>query len=352
VVALEVADAAEHRVVRAPGAADEVQQREGDRDADAPEHSQDRDAEERRHRQHELRAPPSAQAPRAGDVDEAQDGDDHDRCQTRGRHVVDEPGADDEEDEQDGRAGEPRELAAGADVLGDRGARAARGEREPLEQAGRDVRDAQDSQLLVLVDVLAQAGGVAAREDARVGERDEGDPDRGGHEGLEVVERHRRHVEAGQARGDVADDGQVVGEAQDGDQRGPRDDRDEDAGDLRRDLPQAEDQHERPRAEGERRRVCLVEPRDEVADRRDEALAVDREPEQLRQLIDDDGHGDAHQVAEAHGRRQQLGHEAEARQTTGEHDRPHEEGEHPGERDPLRLVARGRQRDDRRSDER
>ena len=64
VVALEVVDPAEHRVVRAPGPADEVQQRESDRDPDAPEHAEHGDAGERHHRQRELRASPVAQPPR------------------------------------------------------------------------------------------------------------------------------------------------------------------------------------------------------------------------------------------------------------------------------------------------
>ena len=81
---------------------------------------------------------------------------------------------------QDAGAGEAGELAASADVLGDRRARAAGGDREALEEAGREVRDAEDRELLVLVDLLAQPPGVAARQDARVGERDERDADRRG----------------------------------------------------------------------------------------------------------------------------------------------------------------------------
>ena len=74
------------------------------------------------------------------------------------RQVVHEAGAEDQQQREDGGAGEPGELAAGADVLGDRGARAARGDGEALEEPGRDVRDAEDRELLVLVDLLAGAG--------------------------------------------------------------------------------------------------------------------------------------------------------------------------------------------------
>ena len=281
VVALEVVDPAEHRIVRAPGPADEVQQRESDRDPDAPEHAENGDAGERHHRQRELRASPVAQAPRAHDVDQAQDRDDHDGRERRLRQVVHETGSKHQEQRQDAGADEPGDLAASADVLGDGGARAARGDREPLEEPGRDVRDAEDRELLVLVDLLAKPARVAARQDARVGERDEGDPDRRGEQRLEILERHIGHAETRQAGGDVADDGHLIGETQHRDHCRRADDRDEDTRHLRRDPTQAEDQRERRDADRERGRVGLVESRDEVAHSPQQALRVDREPEKL-----------------------------------------------------------------------
>ena len=240
----------------------------------------------------------------------------------------------------------------GADVLGDGGARAARRDREPLEEPGRDVRGAEDRQLLVLVDLLAEPAGVAARQDAGVGERDERDPDRRGDQGLEVVEGHVRHAEGRQARGNLADDGHLIREAEQGHHRRRADHGHEHAGELRRDPPENDDRPERCDAERKRSRVCLVEPGDELAQSRDEALRADREPEQLGQLRDDHGDRDAHQVAEADGHRQQLGHEAEPRHPAGEHDRPDEDRQQTGERDPCRLVAARGERDDRRGHKR
>ena len=91
---------------------------------------------------------------------------------------------------------------------------------------------------------------------------------RRGSSALSVVERDVGQAERGQPGGDGADDRELVGEAEHGDQRGRADDGDQARpGSLRRDLPQAEDQRERADAEGERRRVGLVEPRDELAHR-------------------------------------------------------------------------------------
>ena len=115
---------------------------------------------------------------------------------------------------------------------------------------------------------------------------------------------------------------------------------------------QGEHQHERPGAEREGGRVRLVEAGDEVDRAAREALGVDREAEELGQLLDDDRRGDAHEVAESDRQRQQLGDEAEARQPAGEHDRADEDGEHSGEGDPLGRVAGRGQRDDRGGDER
>ena len=67
--------------------------------------------------------------------------------------------------------------------------------------------------------------GVAARQDARVGERDERDPDRRGDERLEVLERDVGHAERGQAARDAADHRNLVGEAEHGDHRRRADDR-------------------------------------------------------------------------------------------------------------------------------
>ena len=259
--------------MRAPCAPDEVQQREGDRDPDAPEHAEHRDAGERDHREPELRAPPAPQPQRAPRTSM------NPRTATMtiaasvaiGRSCTS-PVPKISRTARTRGADEPGDLAAGADVLGDRGARAAGREREPLEEPGRDVRHAEHRELLVLVDLLAEPPGVAARQDARVGERDERDPDRRGDERLEVLERDVGHAERGQAAGDRADHRDLVGEAERADERRRADDRDEDAGHPRRDAPQAEDQRERADADRERRRVRLVEPRDEVAHRRDEAL--------------------------------------------------------------------------------
>ena len=131
VVALEVLDAAEHGIVRAPGAADEVEQAQGDRDPDAPQHAEHGDAGERGHRQRELGPPPVVQAPRGAQVEQAEHGDDDDGGQRAERHVVDEAGAGEQQHAEGNRAGEAGELAAGAHVLHDGGARAAGGDGKP-----------------------------------------------------------------------------------------------------------------------------------------------------------------------------------------------------------------------------
>ena len=79
-----------------------------------------------------------------------------------------------------------------------------------LEEPGRDVRDAEDRELLVLVNLLAQPTWVATRQDARVGERNEGDADRRGNERLEVLKRDVGHAE-GVGIWDGADHSDLIG---------------------------------------------------------------------------------------------------------------------------------------------
>ena len=104
-------------------------------------------------------------------------------------------------------------------------------------------------------------------------------------------------------------------------------------------------------AERQRGRVGLVQAADEPAHRADEVLGVDGEAEQLGELGDDHRQGDPGQVADADGHREQLGDEPEPGQAAGQHDRSDDQGEQPGERDPLIGVGAG-ERDDRGGDQR
>ena len=131
VVALELVDPGEYRVVRAPRAADEVQQRQCDRDADPPKHAEHGNARERDHRQRELRAAPAIQAAGRPDVDETGNRDDHDGRKCRLREVVHEAGPDDQQQRQQAGADEPGDLTACTNVLGDSRARAAGREGNP-----------------------------------------------------------------------------------------------------------------------------------------------------------------------------------------------------------------------------
>ena len=97
VVALEVLDAAEHGVVRVPGAADEVEQAQRDRDPDTPQHAEHGDAGERSEAERELGPPPGVQAAGGAHIEQAEHGDDDHGGQGAERHVVDEAGAGDQQ---------------------------------------------------------------------------------------------------------------------------------------------------------------------------------------------------------------------------------------------------------------
>src|SRR5918994_1932439 len=82
------------------------------------------------------------------------------------------------------------QLRLGAGGFGDRGSRGAAADRESLEEAGGDIGRAERDQLLVRVDPVAASDREGPRKHAGVGEGDQGDPNRPGYEGREVVGRH------------------------------------------------------------------------------------------------------------------------------------------------------------------
>src|ERR671912_250258 len=81
------------------------------------------------------------------------------------------------------------QLRLGAGGFGDRGSRGAAADRESLEEAGGDIGRAERDQLLVRVDPVAASDREGPRKHAGVGEGDQGDPNRPGYEGREVVGR-------------------------------------------------------------------------------------------------------------------------------------------------------------------
>ena len=88
VLARQARDAAERRLVRPPGAAEDVEDRQRDRDRDALQHAEQRDAEERGDREQELGAALAPEPHRARDVGERQRRGDHDGRERRLREVA------------------------------------------------------------------------------------------------------------------------------------------------------------------------------------------------------------------------------------------------------------------------
>ena len=80
---------------------------------------------------------------------------------------------------------------------------------------------------------------------------------------------------------------------------------------------------------------------DELAHLLDEAVGVGREPEELRQLPDDDDDRQAVHVADLDLAREQVGDEAELADTEPDLDEADEDGEHAGQRDGGGRVVAG-----------
>ena len=285
VVALQPAHPTEHRVVGAPRSAHEVEQRDGDRDADPREHAEDGNPGEANHRQLELGASREPESLNRVEVDQPENSGDDDRSQRREGQVLEEA-CGEEQDERKGEGGDKaRELCSRAGGLGNGRPGRARRDREALEQSGRRVRRSHRQKLVVLVDALTEPSGVAAREHARVRERDEGDTDRRKSELAEIRDVDVGEGDAGQPRRKDADDGNAaLGQVERTDDQRSADHRHEYTGNPRRKTPARQDQSEAAEADHERDPVRIIEARDEVADRGHEARRIAGEAEQLGEL--------------------------------------------------------------------
>ena len=134
---------------------------------------------------------------------------------------------------------------------------------------------------------------------------------------------------------------------------GRADHRDQHGGDRPCDAREQEQHCQRAEPDHERRRVALVETREERLDFLDEAVGVGRESEELGELADDDRDRQPVHVADLHLLRQKVGDETELAEPETDQDQPDQHGHHPGERDGLLgVVGHRNEREDGGEDER
>ena len=172
-----------------PVAAEEEEHREEDRDDDALQDTQHDDPDARDEGEHERRDPHARVLTEGAQVDERQRRGDHHGRESGLRKIGEERVEEHQQDDDEPRADEVRDLGLGARLLGDRGARPARRDRETLEEAGGDVRRADADHLLVRLQLVAASSGEGRRGGDGVGERDEDDADGGEEQRADVVDR-------------------------------------------------------------------------------------------------------------------------------------------------------------------
>ena len=112
--------------------------------------------------QRELRSPDASELRDAAKVEQRKRGGDDDRRQPRFGQVSADPARLDKNHAHQGRSNETRCLCAYAGRLCDRGARRARADRKALKQPRAGVHHPKCDQLLILIDVLVDACGIAA----------------------------------------------------------------------------------------------------------------------------------------------------------------------------------------------
>ena len=189
---------------------------------------------------------------------------------------------------------------------------------KPWKKPAATFDGAHADHLLIGVDLVAAAGGEAGGGGDRVGQRHQRDADRGEEQrsdigGARPGDGRRGHA-LGQRTGDRDPLGRQVEHRRDD---GGADDGHEHRRDLGGEPGQHQQQREHGDAEHERRPVGLVEVGDELADLVDEPVGVGGEAEQLGELADDDGDGQAVHVADLDLLGEQAGDEAELAEARG-----------------------------------
>ena len=240
------------------------------------------------------------------------------------------------------------ELRAAADAGVDRGAGVRGGDREGAEQAGGEVGGAEAHHLAVGVDRVAAALAEAARRDDAGGEADE--ENRGGAD-QELVgggATRGRERERGQARRDVADDGDAV--AAEVEERGEQDcetDHHDGPGNRQpRDACPLQNA-EHGDGEGEGRPVDQAGLADELDEGRKQAVGVDVDPGDAPELADQDRERDAGEEADEDRPRQEGGEDAEAEQAGADVEAADDEGEQGGDGGAVGGLEAGHGREDR-----
>ena len=317
VVALQPVHPDEFCRVGLPFQADEVEDRQRDRDRGAGDGSEHGHRDRRGDGEDELAAPHPEEADHGRNVDERDRRRAHDRGQRGFGHVAERRGHRHGHEDHRHRSDDPGELGACPGGLRHRRTGTARADREAVEEPGGDVAETERDEFPAVVDRLAPPDRHRSRQHTGVGEGNERDAQGRTGEGADLRPAQVRPRGRGDATREVADDFQAVPlEVEHEHCDDAHDDRDERGRDARVDRLQHEDQREAQPTDGERPAVEVAgaQPAVHVANLSCERLARHGESAQLGELPDDDRDRDAVQVAVAHGRREQLGEEAEARQ--------------------------------------
>ena len=183
-----------------------------------------------------------------------------------------------------------------------------------MRQAGREIAGAEGHQFLIGVDVVPVPPREALCRQHATGKADQRDAGRIAKEVLKLCEIERRQSQRRKSRGHGPQDGNPsVLKRQDRDRDDADGHDDQGAGQPRRQTLQHDEENQQTGAHDQGRWVRGVEALDELRHLREKSAGFAREAEQLRQLANQDDQGDAIQIADENGLREEVGDEAQTR---------------------------------------
>ena len=234
---------------------------------------------------------------------------------------------------------------AAACIVDDR-ARLAGADRESLEQTGSEVGGGERDEFLVGPDLVTVLGAESAGDQNGVGERQQGDGQRAGEQGADIVQRSRGQPRLREPLRHLADDLHAARWQVEHEGDAHRQDADDErARGLRRDAPEHFEDRDESGAEDKREPVRFAEPAEQFPQDREEISSDESDAEELPELRGGEDQGGAAHVSDEDGLGEEFGDDADAEHGGQEQDRASEQRYEGGQAHRARDVARDQRAD-------
>ncbi|GAB2727846.1 hypothetical protein GCM10027089_59390 [Nocardia thraciensis] len=318
--------------------AQQVQNRQRDRDQHAVQHTQGEHRHRRPDRQHQLTAPEARDAPELGRIDQLQRREHHEPAQCRRGETRENPSGPEQYGQHGAQRDDRVQLRACSGDIREGGAAPAAAHRKSVQHTGGHIGRSERTEFGVGIDGPAVPGGKGPCGECVIGESDNRDAHGGQHELHEIRHRHpidTGHGKPGRYRPDDSDS--VLLQREYGDDQGRPEHHQQWTRHSRGPPVQHEQAHQHDDAHGRRRPMHLRQIRYERAHLRGNGLPRNRHAGHPLELPCDHDSRRTRQIPDQHRLRQQIRQHPQPGHGGDQADRAHQHGE---DRRQRRVTTR------------